>query len=105
MIEGKGSKDFINTRKALWSSNKWFMELIETLSIYIAQKLEMQARAGVDILMIFDSWSHMIPNNFFEECAINPISNIVQILRSKNIFVLLLDFHLKLVHHYDKIFI
>ena len=24
MIEGKGSKDFINTRKALWSSYKWF---------------------------------------------------------------------------------
>ena len=35
MIEGKGSKDFINTRKALWSSHKWFMELIETLIIYI----------------------------------------------------------------------
>ena len=55
MIEGTGSKDFINTRKALWSSFKWFMELIETLIIYVADKLEMQARAGADILMIFDS--------------------------------------------------
>ena len=64
MIEGKGSKDFINTRQALWGSYKWFMELIETLIIYIADKLEMQARAGADILMLFDSWSHMIPNNF-----------------------------------------
>ena len=65
MIEGQGSKDFINTRKALWSSHKWFMQLIETLIIYIADKLEMQAKAGADILMLFDSWSHMIPNNFF----------------------------------------
>ena len=79
MIEGSGSKDFINTRKALWSSNKWFMELFETLSFYVIQKLEIQAKAGADILMIFDSWSHMIPNNFFKECAINPTAKIVQI--------------------------
>ena len=30
------------------------------------QKLEMQAKAGADVLMIFDSWSHMIPNNFLK---------------------------------------
>ena len=87
MIEGTGSKDFINTRKALWSSYKWFMELIETLVIYIADKLEMQARAGADILMIFDSWSHMIPNNFFDDCAIRPTAKIVDILRSRKIFL------------------
>ncbi len=95
MIEGKGSKDFINTRKALWSSHKWFMELIETLIIYIADKLEMQAKAGADILMIFDSWSHMIPNNFFEDCAIRPTANIVDILRSRKIFVPVIGFPFK----------
>ena len=95
MIEGKGSKDFINTRKALWNSNNWFMELIETLSLYVAEKLEIQANAGADLLMIFDSWSHMIPNNFFEDCAINPISNIVQILRDKKIFTPIIGFPFK----------
>ena len=95
MIEGKGSKDFINTRKALWSENKWFKELIETLINYISDKLEMQAKAGVDVLMIFDSWSHMIPNNFFNECAINPISRIIRILRSRDIFVPIIGFPFK----------
>ncbi len=87
MIEGRSSKDFVNTRKALWNSNKWFMELIETLTMYIIDKLEMQAKAGADILMIFDSWSHMIPNNFFKEMAINPTKKIINVLRSKNINV------------------
>ena len=64
-------------------SLKWLTELIETLTFYIAEKLEMQALAGADVLMIFDSWSHMIPNNFFKDLAINPIANIVQILRSR----------------------
>ena len=95
MIEGKGSKDFINTRRALWNSNKWFMELIDTLVIYISDKLEMQAKAGANVLMIFDSWSHMIPNNFFKDCAINPIANIVNILRSKKIFVPIIGFPFK----------
>ncbi len=95
MVEGTGSKDFINTRKALWSSYKWFMELIETLIIHIADKLEMQARAGADILMIFDSWSHMIPNNFFDDCAIRPTAKIIEILRSRKIFVPVIGFPFK----------
>ena len=95
MIEGQGSKDFINTRKALWNSNKWFMDLLDTLSIYVAEKLEMQANAGADVLMIFDSWSHMIPNNFFKQCGINPTAKIVDILRSKNISKPIIGFPFK----------
>ena len=95
MIEGKGSKDFIKTRKALWSSHKWFMELIDTLIVYIAEKLEMQARAGADILMIFDSWSHMIPNNFFNDYAIKPTARIIDILRSKNVCAPVIGFPFK----------
>ena len=95
MIEGQSSKDFINTRRALWNSNKWLMELIDTLSIYVATKLEMQANAGADVLMIFDSWSHMIPSNFFKECAIKPTAKIISILRSKNIMKPIIGFPFK----------
>ena len=95
MIEGKGSKDFLNTRTALWSSNKWFMELIDTLIYYVAQKLELQAKAGADILMIFDSWSHMIPNQFFHELGIKPIAKIIETLRSKNVLQPIIGFPFK----------
>ena len=95
MIEGKTSKDFINTRKAIWNSNKWLKELIDTLTIYIVQILEMQARAGADILMIFDSWSHMIPNDFFKDLAIDPIAKIVNMLRARNINVPIIGFPFK----------
>ena len=44
----------------------------------------MQANAGADVLMIFDSWSHMIPNTFFKDCAIDPIAKIVEILNNSN---------------------
>ena len=95
MIEGQSSKDFLNTRKALWNSNKWFMELIDTLSIYVAEKLEMQAKAGADVLMLFDSWSHMIPVNFFKECGINPTAKVISILKSKGITKPIIGFPFK----------
>ncbi|MDC1375781.1 uroporphyrinogen decarboxylase [bacterium] len=95
MIEGQSSKDFISTRTAIWNSNKWFQELIETLIIYITDKLEMQANAGANILMIFDSWSHMIPNNFYKQLAIDPIAQIISLLRSRNIDVPIVGFPFK----------
>ena len=55
----------------------------------------MQANAGADILMLFDSWSHMIPSNFFQECAIDPTAKIINILRSKNIFKPIIGFPFK----------
>ncbi|MDC0094173.1 uroporphyrinogen decarboxylase, partial [Alphaproteobacteria bacterium] len=95
MIEGQSSKDFINTRTALWKSSKWFQELLETLIIYITDKLEMQANAGANVLMIFDSWSHMIPNNFYKQVAINPIAEIIRLLRSRNVNLPIIGFPFK----------
>jgi uroporphyrinogen decarboxylase len=95
MIDGQSSKDFINTRTAIWSSYKWFEELIQTLIIYITDKLEMQANAGANVLMVFDSWSHMIPNNFYKQIAIDPIAKIVSLLRFRNVHVPIIGFPFK----------
>ena len=48
-----------------------------------------------DVLMLFDSWSHMIPNNFFKQCGINPTAKIVNILRSKDISKPIIGFPFK----------
>ena len=95
MIDGQSSKDFIQTRKAVWGSIKWFNKLIETLIIYVADILEMQARAGADVLMIFDSWAHMIPSFFWSDYAINPTKKIISILRERKIFNPIIGFPFK----------
>lgn len=95
MIEGQSSKDFLLTRKAVWGSNIWFRELIDTLTIYVADILEMQANAGADILMIFDSWSNMIPSHFFNDFGIEPTRNIINILRKRKIFKPVIGFPFK----------
>ena len=95
MIDGGSSKDFIETRKAVWGSNKWFNKLIETLIVYVADILEMQAKAGADVLMIFDSWSHMIPSIFWKDFAINPTKKIIKILRDRKVFNPIIGFPFK----------
>ena len=95
MIEGQSSKDFLLTRKAVWGSDIWFRELIDTLTNYVADILEMQAQSGADILMIFDSWSHMIPSFFFNDFGIEPTKNIINILRKRKIFNPIIGFPFK----------
>ena len=95
MINGQSSKDFLLTRQALWGSENWFRELIDILTIYVSDLLEMQAKAGADVLMIFDSWSHMIPSFFFSDFGIDPTKNIIEILRSRKIFNPVIGFPFK----------
>jgi len=95
MIDGGSSKDFIETRKAIWGSYKWFNKLINTLIVYVVDILEMQAKAGADVLMIFDSWSHMIPNVFWKDFAINPTKQIISNLRKRKILNPIIGFPFK----------
>ncbi len=56
MIEGGGSRNFIETKKMMYRSsaawNKLMSKLVSVLSGYVAA----QVRAGADVLQIFDSW-------------------------------------------------
>ena len=95
MIEGQSTKDFLLTRKAVWSSNNWFNKLIDSLIDYVVDILEMQANAGADVLMIFDSWAHMIPSFFWKDFGISPTKKIINNLRKRNILIPIIGFPFK----------
>ena len=94
MIEGQSSKDFINTRKFLWNDERSFIKLINKLTKHCVQFLEFQYLAGATTLMIFDTWSSMIPDRYWVQFGITPIKLIIDELRKKMLNVLLLDYHL-----------
>ncbi len=85
MIEGKSSKDFHKTRRFLWNDREAFQKLINKLTKACANLLEFQYKSGVTVLMIFDTWSSMIPDYFWRKYGIDPINQIVTYLRKKNI--------------------
>ncbi len=85
MIEGGSSKDFVKTRTFLWNNEEIFLKLINKLIKNCVDFLEYQYLAGCTVLMIFDTWSNMIPDRYWVKLGIEPIRLIVDTLRKKNI--------------------
>ncbi len=55
MIEGGGSRNYLNTKKMMYSSSAWD-ELMQKLVKVVSEFATQQVRAGADVIQIFDSW-------------------------------------------------
>src|SRR5882757_6788418 len=56
MIEGGGSRNYVNTKKMMYSSTRAWDELIGKLVSVVSEYAAEQVRAGADVIQIFDSW-------------------------------------------------
>jgi uroporphyrinogen decarboxylase len=56
MIEGGGSRHYINTKKMMYSSDGAWDELLTKVVAVTSQYAVEQVRAGADVIQIFDSW-------------------------------------------------
>ena len=59
--------------------------MINKLTNECVKFLEYQYLAGANVLMIFDTWSNMIPDKYWKRFGIESINSIVNQLRAKNI--------------------
>ncbi len=80
MVEGGGSKDFINTKKLAFSDPKTFAKLIDLLVKSSAQYLINQVNAGAQSLQIFDSWAGALDAQSFNKWVIEPTKQIIDIV-------------------------
>ena len=83
MAEGKSSRDFVKTRSWAWQYRKEIDALLESLIESTVLFLALQAEAGVDALMLFDSWASAVPAAQRQWLVINPARKIVDGLRKK----------------------
>ncbi len=81
MVEGGGSKDFINTRKLAFSDPKAFQKLIDLLVDSSAKYLINQVNAGAQALQIFDSWAGALDAQSFSKWVIEPTKRIIDLVR------------------------
>ena len=56
MIEGGGSRHYINTKKMMYSSDSAWNELLTKVVAVTSQYAVEQVRAGADVIQVFDSW-------------------------------------------------
>ena len=57
MIEGSPSREFTRTKKLMYDQPELWRQLLSNLSRIVTTYLEAQMKAGVDSVMLFDSWS------------------------------------------------
>lgn len=56
LIEGRPTRDFINTKVLMYRDQKTWQILMEKLTTAMIQYLQAQINAGVDAVQLFDSW-------------------------------------------------
>ena len=80
MVEGGGSRDFAATRAMAYGRPAFFAALIDILVEATITYLDAQAAAGADALMLFDSWSGILPPPEFQHWVVEPTARIVAAL-------------------------
>ena len=85
MVEGGGSKDKWAVRQAAWQDPAQFDDLLDLLVDVTADYLIMQAKAGAEVLKIFDSWAEGLPDPLFDRVIIAPTRKIVEKVRAAGI--------------------
>lgn len=83
MIEGGGSKDYINVKTMAYAQPDLFQELINLITEATSRYLINQIKAGADVVKIFDSWAGVLDEDQFKKWAINPVKQIVQAIKSE----------------------
>lgn len=83
MVEGGGSVGRVAARSAAFNNADWFSYLIDLIVDSSIDYLEMQVKAGADVVQIFDSWAGDLSASQLEQWVFKPIKRIVDGLRER----------------------
>lgn len=82
MIEGSGSKDFVNTKKMLYNRPDLLQRILDINVQSVTQYLQLQIDAGVEAVMLFDTWGGMLSTSDYLKYSLDPMSRIIQNIKS-----------------------
>jgi uroporphyrinogen decarboxylase len=84
MVEGGSSKDFKTTLRMMYESAETMHLLLTKLAKAVGDYLDEQVAAGVDALMVFDTWGGILTTRYFQEFSLHYMQRIVQRLKIKH---------------------
>ncbi len=85
LIEGGPSRDFIATKKMMYSQPEAWNSLMTKLSTMVSDYLSAQVRAGVDVVQLFDSWSGCLSPSDYEEFVLPYTKKILDQLKGSGV--------------------
>ncbi len=83
MIEGKSTRDFLLSKKFLYTEPQAAQQLLHKLSVVVSDYLLAQIAAGVDAIMLFDSWGGVLTTNDYLDYSLASMRDVVKRVRAK----------------------
>jgi uroporphyrinogen decarboxylase len=81
MIEGGGSRSYLNTKKMMYSSPAWDELMRKLVTVVSAYAME-QVRCGADVIQIFDSWVGCLSVEDYRDYVLPRTTELVETLQS-----------------------
>lgn len=78
MVEGGSSREFTRIKRMLFDQPELLQHLLETLARSITTYLNAQVAAGVQALMIFDTWGGILPTRHYRDFSLSSMRQIVE---------------------------
>lgn len=84
MVEGHSSRDFKQVLNLVYTENTAAHMLLNKLAISVSQYLIEQIKAGVNAVMLFDTWGGILTPGNYQEYSLNYMQMIVQQIKASH---------------------
>jgi uroporphyrinogen decarboxylase len=88
MIEGGGSRNYVHTKKMMYSAPSAWQELMGKLVAVTSEYATEQVRAGADTIQIFDSWVGCLSVEDYRRYVLSHVTDLVQKLQKTGVPVI-----------------
>ncbi|MDP2316135.1 MAG: uroporphyrinogen decarboxylase [Pseudomonadota bacterium] len=85
LTQGQGGGEFASARAALWAHPERSRMVLDRLADAVAEHLVRQARAGADVVQVFDTWGGLLPAADYEAIAAPGLRRITKRLAAEGI--------------------
>jgi uroporphyrinogen decarboxylase len=88
MIEGGGSKNYIEAKKLMYGDGVAWPMLMEKLVTVLVTYAAQQVEAGADAIQVFDSWAGALSIADYRQYCLGPTTELVQRIRAMGVPVI-----------------
>jgi uroporphyrinogen decarboxylase len=81
MIEGGGSRNYIEVKKIMYRQPQVWDELLRKLNAVLTEYVADQVKAGADVIQVFDSWVGCLSVEDYREYALPRTKELISSLR------------------------
>ncbi len=88
MIEGSGSRNYIEAKKLMYSQGAAWPLLMEKLITVLTAYTQQQVEAGADVIQVFDSWAGALSVTDYREYCLAPTTELIQRIQAMGVPVI-----------------